>query len=144
MYADGAYPFKPASHPHFRNGLIRDAPPCRHGNGRIALGPDAGARVWRLGDDPDAPWVRSTVPRHAHLAGFDLHASAAVPAADRARLEQLCRYLLRPAVAQDWHRRLADGRVVLMLKSAWADGTRHLLLEPLTFSWPRGSMSRRH
>ena len=25
--------------------------------GRIALGPRAGARVWRLGDDPDAPWV---------------------------------------------------------------------------------------
>jgi hypothetical protein len=33
--------------------------------------------------------------------GFDLHANIAVPAADRARLEQLCRYLLRPAVAQD-------------------------------------------
>jgi putative transposase len=41
--------------------------------GRIALGPRAGARVWRAGDDPDAPWVLSTAPRHAHLAGFDLH-----------------------------------------------------------------------
>jgi hypothetical protein len=39
--------------------------------------------LWRLGDDPDAPWVLSTVPRHAHL---DLHAN--VPATDRARLEQ--------------------------------------------------------
>jgi hypothetical protein len=55
--------------------------------------------LWRLGDDPDAPWVLSTVPRHAHLAGFDLHANVAVPATDRARLEQLCRYLLRPAGA---------------------------------------------
>jgi putative transposase len=100
--------------------------------GRIALGPRAGARVWRLGDDPDAPWVLSTAPRHAHLAGFDLHANVAVPAADRARLEQLCRYLLRPAVAQDRLRRLDDGRVVLTLKSPWADGTRHLLFEPLT------------
>jgi hypothetical protein len=38
------------------------------------------------------------------LAGFDLHASLAdveARAADRARLEQLCRHLLRPAVAQD-------------------------------------------
>ncbi len=99
--------------------------------GRIALGPRAGARVWRVGDDPDAPWVLSTAPRHAHLAGFDLHANVAVPAADRTRLEQLCRYLLRPPVAQDRLRLLADGRVVLMLKSAWADGTRHLLFEPL-------------
>jgi hypothetical protein len=88
--------------------------------------------VWRLGDEPEAPWVLSTVPRHAHLAGFDLHANVVVPAADRARLEQLCRYLLRPAVAQDRLRLLADGRVVLTLKSPWADGTRQLLFEPLT------------
>ena len=47
--------------------------------GRIALGPRAGARVWRVGILPHAP--------HAHLAGFDLHANVAVPAADRARLE---------------------------------------------------------
>jgi hypothetical protein len=99
--------------------------------GRIALGPRAGARVWRVGDDPDAPWVLSTAPRHAHLAGFDLHANVAVPAADRMRLEQLCRYLLRPAVAQDRLRRLGDGRIVLTLKTAWADGTRQLVFEPL-------------
>jgi Putative transposase len=88
--------------------------------------------VWRLGDEPDAPWVLSTAPRHAHLAGFDLHANVAVPAADRVRLEPRCRYLLRPAVAQDRLRLLADGRVVLTLKSAWTDGTRQLLFEPLT------------
>ena len=46
----------------------------------------------------------------------------AVPAAERTRLEQLYRYLLRPAVAQDRLRLLADGRVVLTLKTAWADG----------------------
>src|SRR5262245_487112 len=100
--------------------------------GRIALGLRAGARVWRVGDDPDAPWVLSRAPRHAQLAGFDLHANVAVPAADRTRLEQLCRYLLRPAVAQDRLRLLSDGRVVLTLKSAWADGPRHLIFEPLT------------
>jgi hypothetical protein len=49
-----------------------------------------------VGTDPDAPWVLSTAPRHAHLSGFDLHANVDAPAADRARLEQLCRYLLRP------------------------------------------------
>ena len=59
--------------------------------GRIALGRRAGARVWRLGHDPDAPWVASTGPRQAHLDGFDLHANLCVPATDRARLEQLCR-----------------------------------------------------
>ena len=64
--------------------------------------------------------------------GFDLYANVAVPAADHARREQLCRYLLRPAVAQDRLRQLDDGRVALTLKSPWADGPRHLLFEPLT------------
>jgi len=49
-----------------------------------------------VGEEPDAAWVFSSAPRHAHLAGFDLHANLAVSAGDRARLEQLCRYLLRP------------------------------------------------
>ena len=88
--------------------------------GRIALGPRAGGRVWRVGADPDASWVLSTAPRHAHLVGFDLHANVEVPAADRPRLEQLCRYLLPPAVAQDRLRLLDDGRVVLTLKTEWA------------------------
>jgi hypothetical protein len=99
--------------------------------GRVALGPRAGARVWRVGGDPDAPWTLSATPRHAHLAGFDLHANVEVPASDRRRLEQLCRYLLRPAVAQDRLRLLVDGRVALTLKSAWSDGTRQLVFEPL-------------
>jgi Putative transposase len=50
---------------------------------------------------------------------------------DRTRLEQLCRYLLRPAVAQDRLSLLVDGRVVLTLKTAWTDGTRYLVFEPL-------------
>ena len=42
------------------------------------------------------------------------------PAADRTRLEQLCRYLLRPAGAQDRLQLLSEGRIVLALKSPWA------------------------
>ncbi len=99
--------------------------------GRVSLGRRAGARVLRLGRDPDAPWVTSTGPRQAHLEGFDLHANLFVPAEDRARLEQLCRYLLRPPVAQDRRRFTGDGRILLELKSAWHDGTGHLPFEPL-------------
>jgi hypothetical protein len=74
---------------------------------RIALGPRAGRRVSQVGEEPDTPWVLSSHPRHAHIAGFDLHANVAVPAPDRRRLEQLCRYLLRPPVAQERLRRMA-------------------------------------
>jgi hypothetical protein len=98
---------------------------------RVALGQRAGARVLRLGREPNAPWITSSGPRQAHLDGFDLHANLWVPATDRARLERLCRYLLRPPVAQDRLRLTGDGRVLLELKSEWADGTTHLLLEPL-------------
>jgi hypothetical protein len=42
--------------------------------GRLALGPQAGARVERLGGDPDAPWVESARPLQARCGGCDLHA----------------------------------------------------------------------
>ncbi|MGH7418433.1 MAG: transposase, partial [Candidatus Rokuibacteriota bacterium] len=67
------------------------------------------------------------------LDGFDLHANGAVRGEDRKGLEQLCRYLLRPAVAQDRLQLTGEGRVVLELKAAWGDGTTHLVFEPLDF-----------
>ena len=99
--------------------------------GRVALGPRAGARLMALGRDPEAQWVSSGGPRHAHLDGFDLHGNVAVDGQDRQRLEQLCRYVLRPAVAQDRLRLSEDGRVVLELKATWSDGTSHLVFDPL-------------
>ena len=56
-----------------------------------------------------------------------------VGANDRARLEQLCRYVLRPPLAEHRLRRLADGRVRLELKRPWSDGTTYLLFEPVEF-----------
>ena len=48
-----------------------------------------------------------------------------------ARAWSSCRYLLRPPVAQDRLRRLGEDRILLTLKTAWADGTRHLLFTPM-------------
>jgi Transposase zinc-binding domain/Putative transposase len=88
----------------------------------VALGPRAGARVRRLGDAPDLGLVTSRGPRQAQLEGFDLHANVWVPRNDRARLEQLCRYLLRPPLAQDRVRLRADGRILVELKTVHHDG----------------------
>ena len=101
--------------------------------GRVALGARAGARVRRLGDARDTPTVTSRGPRQAHLEGFDLHANVWVGANDRAGLERLCRYVLRPPFAQERLRLRSDGRVALELKTAWHDGTRELVFEPLEF-----------
>lgn len=50
-----------------------------------------------------------------------------------ATMEGLCRYLLCPPLAQDRLRLRADGRVLVKLKTAWHDGTSHLLFEPTQF-----------
>ena len=100
----------------------------------MALGPRAGARVRRLGHEIDTEAVTtSRGPRQAHLEGFDLHANVWVSANDRAGLERLCRYVLRPPFAQERLRLRSDGRVALELKTAWHDGTRELVFEPLEF-----------
>jgi hypothetical protein len=101
--------------------------------GRVALGQHAGARVGRLGDEPLELARFARGPRQAHLDGFDLHANVRVPPNDRARLEHLCRYLLRPPLARDRLRLRADGQVAVKLKAAWRDGTTHLVFEPLEF-----------
>ncbi len=99
--------------------------------GVAALGLRAGLSVRRCGDPVAGP--ESTAPRewHARLQGFDLHAGIAVRAGARDRLERLCRYALRPAVGQERLRISPDGQVVLELRRRWANGTTHLVFEPV-------------
>ncbi len=95
--------------------------------GRVALGPRAGARVRRLGPDVDLEAVTSRGPRQAQLEGFDLHANVWVSANDRAGLERLCRYVLRPPFAQERLRLRDDGRIAVELKTVWHDGVRRVI-----------------
>jgi Putative transposase len=101
--------------------------------GRRALGARAGAAARRCGASAHllalAPPGRG--PRHARGNGFDLHAAVVVPPRDRARLERLCRYALRPPIAADRLHLTADGQVVLDLRHRWADGTTQLVFEPV-------------
>lgn len=92
--------------------------------GRIATGPRAGGRVLRVGRDPTAPMVLSSGPLQAASEGFDPHANVAVPAGDPERLEHLCRYVLRPPLAQGAIEWTADGKVLLRLPRPWHDGPR--------------------
>jgi hypothetical protein len=101
--------------------------------GQSLLGRRPGAPVLRVGQDPDAPWVTASSPRHAHLAGFDLHANRTVRADDRQGLERLCQYLLRPPLAQERLAILPDGRICCTLAHPWSDGTRALLFGPVEF-----------
>ena len=51
----------------------------------------------------------------------------------RKELERLCRYITRPAIANERLKRNHAGDVVLQLKSAYKDGTTHIVMSPLEF-----------
>ena len=52
---------------------------------------------------------------------------------DRDALEQQCRTITRPALANERVQTNAAGQVVLKLKTPWRDGTTHLVMSPLEF-----------
>ena len=56
-----------------------------------------------------------------------------VEAHDRKRLEQLCRYITRPALSDERVKVNAAGQVELKLKTPRRDGTTHLVMTPLVF-----------
>ena len=101
--------------------------------GRIALGPMSGTGVARYGGPPEERPPVTFGPCHAGTGGFDVHAGIRVRAGDRARLERLCRYTLRPAVADARLRSDTEGHVWVALRHQWADGTTHLRFDPVAF-----------
>ncbi|MGB5350813.1 MAG: transposase [Polyangiales bacterium] len=98
---------------------------------QVAMGQRAGATVLRLGDAPTSKPAPRKGRRQARLGGFDLHANTSVRAKNRSKLERLCRYLLRPPVAEDRLSFGSDGSVLVRLKTPWRDGTSHIALQPL-------------
>jgi hypothetical protein len=80
---------------------------------------------------PREDWARQ--PLCADIDGFSLHAAVRVEAHDRKRLEQLCRYITRPALSDERIQLNAAGQVELKLKTPWRDGTTHLMMSPLEF-----------
>jgi hypothetical protein len=99
---------------------------------RIAFGPRAGQKVLTLrGAMPREDSARQ--PLCADIDGFSLHAAVRVEAHDRKRLEQLCRYITRPALSDERVQLNDAGQVELKLKTPWRDGTTHLVLSPLEF-----------
>jgi hypothetical protein len=100
------------------------------------------ARACRWGRAPDRRcWVceprragkSSATVLCADAHGFSLHAGVRCGEHQRKELERLCRYITRPAIANERLKEDAAGNVVLQLKSPWRDGTTHLRMTPLEF-----------
>jgi hypothetical protein len=99
---------------------------------RIAVGPHQGRKAFTL----------QTIPAHtqerddgglAKAAGFSLHCGVVAGAHQRAKLERLCRYIARPAIANERLSLTRQGNVRYQLKTPYRDGTTHVIFEPLDF-----------
>ncbi len=104
---------------------------------RIAMGPSAGRKVLSLQNTSTVGWVKPITTHLAKLCvnhqGFSLHAGVRCDANDRQGIEQLCRYITRPAIANERLSINRDGNVVLKLKTPWRNGTTHIVLTPVEF-----------
>jgi hypothetical protein len=100
--------------------------------GSIATGARAGQAVLRFGDRVEVEHPQALHGRRcANVGGMSIHANVVVPPRDRLRLERLCRYAARPALASERLSRSADGRLLYEFKDPWRDGTTHIGFEPL-------------
>jgi hypothetical protein len=101
---------------------------------RIAMGERRGQRVRRLG-------CLEARDYHAELegdlcansVGFSLHAAVYCAPFERGKLEKLCRYVARPALAEGRLQLRPSGDLILKLKTRYSDGTTHLLFSGLEF-----------
>ncbi len=99
-----------------------------HGvRGRIATGPDMGKRIRTWGGRGESEEPEPSARRCANVDGFSVHANVSLRAHQRAKLENLCRYMLRPPLAVERLERLASGRLAYRMKTAWRDGTTHVM-----------------
>jgi hypothetical protein len=98
---------------------------------RIAVGPQQGRKVFTLQTLPacDEPFEDGV----GKVAGFSLHAGVAARADERNKLERLCRYISRPAIAEKRLSLTPNGNVRYQLKTPYRDGTTHVIFEPLDF-----------
>ncbi len=71
--------------------------------------------------------------------GFSLHAGVHCAMNQRKELEYLCRYITRPAIANERLALNSAGQVVLTLETPYRDGTTHIVMSPLNScsAWPR-------
>jgi hypothetical protein len=97
---------------------VAPAGPERRARPAIALRNDSGLRI--------------VSGLSAAEAGFSLHAATTAPANDVRAREALCKYILRPPLAQERVHLLDDGLVRIELKRPFADGTVAVDLDPLS------------
>jgi hypothetical protein len=99
-------------------------------SGAPPAGPADKRKPIRIVLDPDAHPVAKGNLCGQH-AGFNLHGATRVAANDEQGRLALCKYILRPPLANDRVKILDENLVRLELKKPWSDGTSAVDLPPL-------------
>jgi Putative transposase/Transposase zinc-binding domain len=100
---------------------------------RIAAGPRAGRKVLTLAGRGELREAHRSRELCANHQDFSLHAGVRCDANDRQGIEQLCRYITRPAISNERLSINREGNVVLKLKTPWRNGVTHIVLTPMEF-----------
>jgi Putative transposase/Transposase zinc-binding domain len=131
----GEVVFNPAMDELFQNNEVLTQAMASSITGKIAFGPNAGRYVTKVGSGfgyyEETPLVKGK--RCASINGFSLHANTAINTHSRDKLEQLVRYIARGPLSNQRLELTPQGKVKLLLKSKWSDGTTHLLFTPSEF-----------
>ena len=98
---------------------------------RIACGKYKGQKALTLRTTPNL--LQKQKPFLAQYSGFSLHAGIFCPAHDREKRERLCRYISRPSLSEERLSVNIQGQVIYKLKTAYRNGTTHIVLDPLDF-----------
>jgi hypothetical protein len=98
---------------------------------RIAIGPQQRRKGFTLQALPafEEPFDGGV----GKVAGLSLYAGIAARVDERKKLDRLCRYISRPAVAEQRLSLTPNGNVRYQLKMPYRDGTTHVFFEPLDF-----------
>ena len=97
---------------------------------RFATGPSKGKKAMVLKVLPDGDH-NSKTGLVVKNSGFSLHAGVATKAHERDKLEKICRYIARPAVAAERLSTNSQGDVIYKFKKPWDDGTTAIKLTPM-------------
>jgi len=97
---------------------------------RFATGPRKGKKALVLKSVQDGDH-NSRSGLVAKSSGFSLHAGVAAKADERDKLEKICRYIARPAIAEGRLSVNDAGDVIYKFKKPWDDGTTAIKVSPM-------------
>ncbi|HIK68645.1 MAG TPA: IS91 family transposase [Pseudomonadales bacterium] len=100
---------------------------------RLAFGTNAGKNALALQAVPTSDNRAKSSELVSKQSGFSMHAGVSCKSNQRKKLERLCRYITRPAIAEQRLSLASNGNVIVALKTPYDDGTSHVVLNPMEF-----------